>query len=165
MFIEKLIEENPELVKKAVRKFCKIDEKIKEEYRNREDVYEFIIYSHGSGVFYIDGRYSSDGWTHDMKVSMEDFCISYTDDTQKGGTSFCQCHPTVVKTEWMKFMNKACGDKYIQKFIELRNRGLKKCEARYKSAGKAIEKYKYETERLLLDLGIDTNKDEQNQVK
>ncbi|MBE5735878.1 MAG: hypothetical protein E7356_00765 [Clostridiales bacterium] len=152
MFIEKLLEQNPELVKKAVGNICKIDEMVAEEYRGWKDVCQFKINSHGSGVFYIDGSYSSDGWTHDMKIWLDDFSISYSDDTKKGRASFYQCHPTVVTTEWMKFMHKACGDQYLQAFIELRARGRKKLESRYKSAGRAIEKYNKETEDILAEM-------------
>jgi len=165
MFVEKLIKENPELVKRAVRKICKIDEKIAEEYRDSKYACEVRIYSTGSGTFFIDRYYSSDDWTHRIKVRLEDFCISYTDDTEKGKIEFVECGFNVVKTEWMKFMYKLYGDKYIQAFIEFRNRGLKNCESRYKSAGKAIEKYKDETQNILAELGIELCKDEQTQNK
>ena len=164
MFIEKLLKENPELVKKAVRKICKIDEKIDKEYRDFKKAYQFEIYSGGSGVFHIEGQYSSDGWTHNMKVYLEDFSLLYTDDTQKGGVTFCQCSSTIVETEWIKFMIKACADsyEYIQAFIKFRDIGLKEYESRYNSAGEALKKYKDETENILAEIGFC---EEQNQTR
>ena len=85
---------------------------------------------------------------------MEDFSISYTDYTKKGQCTSYQCNPTVVTTEWMKFMLRACGEQYMQAFMKIRERGLKERESRYISAGKAIEEYKKQTKDILAEMSM-----------
>lgn len=98
MFIEKLWNENPELVKKAVIKIFDIKEE-------RGDSLEFVAVNAGSLQFIKYGH-------NPYSINLGDFEV-YTFHNNNRHT-----------ISWLKFMYKVFGDKYINEYITYRNNCL-----------------------------------------
>ena len=161
MFVEKLIKENPELVKETLRELCRVDEKVKEEYRGIEGIYDRLkVDNSGYGELFINSYFSSDNWAHRMRFILKDFYISCADDISSGMVETIDCSPAVVRTEWMKFMIDQYGDQYEQALIDYREQGLKERESEYLKALEEIENYEKETQCIFDELGICQDKDE-----
>ena len=126
MFIEKLWEEKPELVIKAVKKVWDIREE-------RGDSLKFVQEGNGELRFEKYGHCS--------------FGIVLTDFEVYG------CKPNSrYNIEWMKFMHKVFGDKYLYHYIAYRNNKLDKYMAEYE------EQYNEETRTVLDKIGFQANK-------
>jgi len=136
MFIEKLWEENPELVIKAVKKIWDVR-------GNRGDTLEFEKMNKGELVFYKHGRYSY--YSH--SIIIRDFEV-YDNKINSN-----------VNIDWMKFMKSVFGDKYLYHYIAYRNEKLDRFMAEYE------DNYNNETKKVLAEIGMEKYKDELNQTK
>ena len=133
MFIEKLWEQNPELVKKAVIRIFDIRQE-------RGDSLEFVEASDGRLRFKKLGHCS-------FSIDLRDFEI-YTFHNNSEYT-----------INWLKFMYKVFGDKYIDAYITYRNNQLDRFMHNYEI------KYTNDTINALAELGIKKYQDMQSQTK
>ena len=133
MFVEKLWEQNPELVKKAVIRIFDIK-------FERGDSLEFVAADNGSLQFI---KYGNNPYS----INLEDFEV-YTFHNNRSHT-----------INWLKFMYKVFGDKYIDAYITYRNNQLDRFMHNYEI------KYTNDTINALAELGIKKYQDMQNQTK
>jgi len=105
MFIEKLWEENPELITKAVKKIFEVRE-------DRGDSLKFVCIGNGALRFEKYGHCS-------FGIVLTDFEV-YGQDVNSGRN-----------IKWMKFMKSVLGEKYLYYFIAYRNNKLDKFMAEY----------------------------------
>jgi len=138
MFIEKLWEENPELVIKAIKKIYNVREEkgdsLKfEKFEN--GILSFIKYGHDCHSIHLS----------DFGISSI-YLIPYKSDT-------------IYAKQWIKFMYKVYGEEYIEEYITYRNNQLDEFMAEYE------KNYTNETINVLANLGIKKYQDMQNQTK
>ena len=133
MFVEKLWEQNPELVKQVVIKIWDIKSE-------RGDSLEFVAVDNGSLQFIKYGH-------NPFSIDLRDFEI-YTFHNNSRHT-----------INWLKFMHKVFGDKYVDAYITYRNNQLDRYMRDYES------KYTNDTINALAELGIKKYQDMQNQKK
>lgn len=129
MFVEKLWEEQPDLVVKAIKKVWDIREE-------RGDTLEFIKIREGEIIFQKHARYSY----YEHSIIIRDFEVY----ANKVNNSY--------EPKWVKFMYKVYGDKYAIQYISHRNKQLDKFMAEYE------EKYNKETRKVLDDMGFQASK-------
>ena len=138
MFIERLWEENPELLIKAIKKICNID----------EDLAKAISFDgvDKNGNLKFSAQYSVDY----CKVYLNDFYIQGEEYEERGLTR----HTRMIfdSSNWMKFMYNVYGDKYAMQYISKRNQKLDKFMADYE------EKYNNETRKMLSEMGFEAIK-------
>lgn len=145
MFIEKLWEKNPELVIKAIKKICDIDEDLAKELAFQGvDENGYLKF----GVRNVRGY---------CRIYVNDFCLKGDKYIDMGGVR--STHMLSNSVDWMKFMYKIYGDKYVMKYISQRNQQLDEYMAEYE------EKYNKQTINMLSELGIKKYQDIQNQTK
>lgn len=106
MFIEELWNKNPELVLKAIHEICKINDKYGEKLYfegKTKKGFKFGVYN---------GR-------HLYSVYISDFAIEWNEYEDMGLINHSYYNHYIV--EWMKFMCKIYGDRYVQAFESYRN--------------------------------------------
>ena len=123
MYIEKLWEQNPELVKKAVIRIFDIKSE-------RGDSLEFVAVGNGSLKFM---KYGHDPY----RINLGDFEVYTFHNNSK------------YTINWLKFMYKVFGDKYIDEYITYRNNQLDRFMRDYET------KYTNDTINALAELGIE----------
>ena len=128
MFIEELWKRNPELVKKAVKKVCRIDEK-------SGNNFDFRCVDENGNLEFV--KFGSSPFT--VKISDYDVEVAFN----HGYSSL----PT-FSIRWMKFMKEIYGDKYIYNYIDHRNKELEKYN----------KNFKQKTNKILEELGFETYK-------
>ena len=129
MFIEKLWEENPELVIKAVKNVWDIKE-------NRGDTLEFIGINNSELRFQKYSRYSY--YSH--SIIIRDFEV-YDDKVNSN-----------CNIDWMKFMYNQFGDMYVYQYIGHRNCELDRFMAKYE------EEFNDKTMKVIKQLGFEMGK-------
>ncbi len=126
MFIEKLWKENPELVKKAIKKICEIDDDATFGFKRIDEngKIEFI----NNGSFYL------------IKVSdfNIDVCVR---------SKFIDVENLTIR--WMKFMKSVFGDKYVYHYIAKRNSEYDEFIAKYN------QDFGNKTQRVLEEIGFE----------
>lgn len=138
MFIEKLWEEQPELVIKAVKKIFNVRE-------DRGDSLKFEKFENGVLSF---TKYGHDAYS----IHLSDFWISSI-------YAIPYKLDTIYVQQWMRFMYKVFGEEYIDEYITYRNNELDKFMYEYE------KNYTNETINVLAKLGIEKYQDMQNQTK
>lgn len=133
MFVEKLWEQNSELVIKAVTKIFDIRQE-------RGDSLEFVAASDTSLQFVKYGH-------NPFSIDLRDFEIYTFHNNSK------------YTINWLKFMHKVFGDKYVDAYITYRNNQLDRFMHNYEI------KYTNDTINALAELGIKKYQDMQNQTK
>ena len=130
-FVEDLWENNPELVIKAIKKICLVNEKWgdKLSFVKIDDDGELIFKKTGRSTFFI---------------IVNDFSIRTTD----SGKNY-QNSPMSIA--WVKFMFNICGDKYAMQYISHRNKQLDKFMAEYE------QEYNNQTREVLKEMGFELN--------
>ena len=131
MFIEKLWEENPDLVIKAVKNVWGVREDLR-------DSVEFEKIKDNVLTFIKDGRarehiHVSDFWISSVSL------VPYRASNERA-------------LKWVKFMHKVYGNKYALQYISYRNQQLDKYMAEYE------ENYNKETRTVLNEMGFDYGK-------
>ena len=138
MYIEKLWEEKPELVLKAIKKIANIDEDVAKEL-SFKGVNEKGNLKFGAGN--INGY---------CTIFVNDFRFEGEKYVDWGGASSTRMISESI--EWMKFMYKVFGDKYAMQYISKRNQQLDKFMADYE------EKYNAQTKKVLDGMGFEVTK-------
>ena len=132
MFIEKLWEENSELVIKVVKRIFGINEE-------RGDTFKFEKSENGVLNFSVFGRECCNIYVSDFDIGTI-YSIPFKVDS-------------AISIRWLKFMYKTFGDKYIYHFIAHRNNELDKFIAAYE------EEYNDQTKKILNGIGFNVNND------
>ena len=135
MFIEKLWEENPKRVERAVKSIFSVRE-------DWGDGIEFKKIEDNALVFIRYGRVRE-------KIYLGDFWVSTVRSTPYKANNECAL-------KWVKFMYNVYGDKYALQYIAYRNRELDKFMAEYE------EKFNRETRKVLDEMGFGKS---QSQIK
>ena len=138
MFIEKLWEQNPELVIKGLSYILGFD---KSRFETDGKSYNGHMLFHIKSVI---------GVGYSNIVNISDFDIF-----SAMGPSI----PSNKKLQWMKFMHKVVGEEYIEEYITYRNNELDKFMYEYE------KNYTNDTINALAELGIKKYQDMQNQTK
>jgi len=125
MFIEELWDKNPELVEKAVKKI----------YYNYGEMGNDIEFVGHTNVVYVFVKHGNTPFS----IYVRDFDIHASFESKE------QCVDSDMTIEWMKFMKRIFGDKYMYHYIAYRNKLLD----RY------AERFNRTTKGVLKDLGFD----------
>lgn len=131
MYIEKLWEQNPKMVERAVKSIFNLRE-------DWGDSLEFKKIEDNVLIFFKDGRsreniYLSDFWISTVRS------IPYKADNE-------------LALKWVKFMYNVYGDKYALQYISYRNQELDKFMAEYE------ENYNNQTRKVLAQIGFGKEK-------
>ena len=123
MFIEKLWEKNPELVIDEIKNIFNVKEE-------RGDSLHFV--GAGNGAL----RFSKNGH-HTFTIFVRDFEVFGCKADSKRNI------------EWIQFMHKVCGDRYVYYYISHRNKELDKLVEEFKN------KYNNQTRNVLVEVGFE----------
>ncbi len=144
MFIEELWKKEPERVIKAIKTICKIDVRAGEQ-----------IYFEGQTK---DGfRFGVYGGKIPYEIYISDFAIQWKEYEDEGAITHSYYNHIVV--EWMKFMHKIYGDRYVQAFESYRK------DMRDLYIAKYEHQFNNQTKKILSYLEINNNNDIQGQIK
>ncbi|MFQ6723705.1 MAG: hypothetical protein ACLRFE_00020 [Clostridia bacterium] len=137
MFIEDLWKKNPELVKKAVKKICEIEE---------DSNFGFRKIDENGKVEFVNSK----GAVHLIKVGDFDMEVCIT-------SKFLNVEALTIK--WMKFMKSVYGCKYLYHYIAHRNEEYDKYVDQYE-----ID-FNSQTKKILNKVGMPKHQDELTQTK
>ena len=144
MFIQDLWKKQPNLVVNEIKKICKIDgregEQLYFEGQTKQG-FKFGVYS---------GR-------HLYSVYISDFAIEWNECKDEGLRNHSYYNHYIV--EWMKFMCKIYGDRYVQAFESYRN------TLRDLYIQKYEQQFDKQTEMIVSCLEKDKSNNVQNQVR
>lgn len=137
-FVKDLWGKNPELVIKAIKKVCNIDEELAKSLSFE--------------------RIDENGGLKFRAKYVFDYCDICVGDFYMGGTEYIDRGP--VRTTrilsnsigWMEFMYSVYGDKYAMQYITERNKKLDKYMAEYE------ENYNNQTRKVLAQMGFGNSK-------
>ena len=145
MFVEKLWEEKPELVLKAIKKIASVDEELVKDLSFKG------VDEKGALIFGVGNIYGF------CTIYVKDFSFQGNASRDWGG--LVQTRMIGENVEWMKFMYKVFGEEYIEKYITLRNHELDK------EMYQLEKKHTNATINVLAKIGIKKYQDMQNQIK
>ena len=134
MFVEDLWEQNPELVIKAIKKICRVEE---EKFGDR---LEFVEQANGVLKFKVYGRCQ-------RFIEVNNFSIrtSYSDDNYEN---------SLISSKWRRFMYACYGEAYAMQYISKRNLQLDKFMAEYE------QKYNKQTQTSLDEMGFKLDREQ-----